>query len=278
MLERRPRVARVVEAERQQPLGRRPRASSPSSGSSALTTSSVSGKRRDRGAPALGDQLELAVAVELVAEQVAEHDRARADAPRDLGQRGLVDLEQAELARRAPRAAWRRRPRRGSRRSCCARAARAARRISAAIAAVVVLPFVAETSADPSGSRAARRSIAPGSAFQSSLPGRVVPPPRPASRETAPTARAPRISTLSGSRACTDRGYRAPIPIARSSELAVRSPFGVMIRPPPDLRCAGSTGAAMSARRHCGNCGNCGPQGSGEDEDNHGDEERNRAR
>ncbi len=57
------------------------------------------------------------------------------------------------------------------------------RRISAAIAVVVVLPFVAETSTEPCGSRAARASISPGSSFHASLPGRVVPPPRPASRE-----------------------------------------------------------------------------------------------
>ena len=47
--------------------------------------------------PALGDELELAVAVELVAEEVAEADRFRPQAPHELGQRGLVHLEQAEL-------------------------------------------------------------------------------------------------------------------------------------------------------------------------------------
>ena len=59
-------------------------------------------------------------------------------------------------------------------------------RIRAAIAVVVVFPFVAETSATPSGSRAARASTAPGSAFQRSFPGSVVPPPRPAARDSAP--------------------------------------------------------------------------------------------
>ena len=54
------------------------------------------------GAPAAGDELELAVAVELVAKQVAEADRARPHAPRDLRQRALVDLEQPQLGVRAP--------------------------------------------------------------------------------------------------------------------------------------------------------------------------------
>ena len=50
-------------------------------------------------------------------------------------------------------------------------------RIRANIALVVVLPFVAETRPTPDGSRAASASIAAGSTFQSSFPGRVVPPP-----------------------------------------------------------------------------------------------------
>ncbi len=71
-------------------------------------------------------------------------------------------------------------------------------RISAVIAAVVVLPFVADTNAEPRVSRAARRSIAPGSSFQSSFPGMVVPPPAPASRDSRPAARATAISAASG--------------------------------------------------------------------------------
>src|SRR5204862_1752823 len=73
------------------------------------------------------------------------------------------------------------------------------RRISAAIEAVVVLPFVADTSTEPRGRRRASRSIAPGSSFHRSLPGRVVPPPRPAARDTAPAARSTAASTASGS-------------------------------------------------------------------------------
>ena len=47
--------------------------------------------------PAAGHELELAVAIELVAEQVAEADRPRPEPPSHLGQRRLVDLEEAEL-------------------------------------------------------------------------------------------------------------------------------------------------------------------------------------
>jgi len=60
----------------------------------------------------------------------------------------------------------------------------------ASIALVVVLPFVAEITATPAGSLAASASTAPGSIFQSSFPGSVVPPPRLAARERRPTRRA----------------------------------------------------------------------------------------
>ena len=105
-------------------------------------------ERGDRLAPPLGDELELAVAVELVAEEVAEAERARPHAPRDLGQRGLVDLEEAELGVGRSEEGGGDAARRGSRptRLCASRTR--GRRISAAIAAVVVFPFVAETSAD----------------------------------------------------------------------------------------------------------------------------------
>ena len=53
--------------------------------------------RDDRG-PAVGDRLQLAVAVELVAEQVGEQHRARLDLLGDLAEPELVDLEQAEVA------------------------------------------------------------------------------------------------------------------------------------------------------------------------------------
>jgi hypothetical protein len=49
------------------------------------------------GPPAVGDVLQLPVAVELVAEEVAEADGARPHPPRHLRQGGLVDLEEPEL-------------------------------------------------------------------------------------------------------------------------------------------------------------------------------------
>ena len=62
-------------------------------------------------------------------------------------------------------------------------------RIDAAIAAVVVLPFVAEITALPWGRPARARSIARGSRPSSTFPGRLV-PPLPSIREAAPAARA----------------------------------------------------------------------------------------
>ncbi len=56
------------------------------------------GQRRDQSRPAVGDRLQLAVAVELVAEQVAEQDRPRMRAAGRPVKPELVDLEQAELA------------------------------------------------------------------------------------------------------------------------------------------------------------------------------------
>ncbi len=51
----------------------------------------------DGAAPALRDELELPVAVELVAEEVCEQDRPGPDPAHHLGERALVDLEQAQL-------------------------------------------------------------------------------------------------------------------------------------------------------------------------------------
>ena len=62
-------------------------------------------------------------------------------------------------------------------------------RIPASIAAVVVLPFVADTSTLPRDRRAPSSPIAPGSRRISTFPGALDAPP-PRRRETAPTARA----------------------------------------------------------------------------------------
>ena len=65
-------------------------------------------RRHDRG-PAVGDRLQLAVAVELVAEEVAEQHRARLELLDHRAEPELVDLEQAEVAgQRAPALARRR--------------------------------------------------------------------------------------------------------------------------------------------------------------------------
>src|SRR5581483_6713294 len=81
------------------------------------------------------------------------------------------------------------------------------RRISAVMAVVVVLPFVAETTALPAARPAARRSIAPGSRWARSLPGNVVPPPAPTRRDSAATPRAAAISSARGGRGRTRRAY-----------------------------------------------------------------------
>ncbi len=95
VLERGSRLRGVVDPERE-----RPRAVAAEVAD--LRVVAVDDERRlrqrgDRLAPAGGDELELAVAVELVAEEVREEQRLRTDATRDLGQRALVDLEQPEL-------------------------------------------------------------------------------------------------------------------------------------------------------------------------------------
>ena len=118
MLERRARDARDRRGRR-----RRPCPSEPTCGSSPFRTSTVSaGSSATALAPALGDQLELAVAVELVAEEVAEADGTRPDAPQHLRQRRLVDLEEAELGAAGREEGGGDARRRGSRRSGCARA------------------------------------------------------------------------------------------------------------------------------------------------------------
>ena len=51
-------------------------------------------QRRHGFGPVVGQDLHLAVAIELVAEEVAEHDQARLQLLGDAGQPGLVDLEE----------------------------------------------------------------------------------------------------------------------------------------------------------------------------------------
>ena len=135
-------------------------------------------ERATSSGPAVGEQLELAVAVELVAEQVGEQQQARLDLLGHARQPGLVDLEQPELAGLAagveqgggdPQAMLD--PAR-----LCTTGRPARSRQAASIAAVVVFPLVAETSSEPSSSSRAMRSSAPGERRSSSRPGAVVPP------------------------------------------------------------------------------------------------------
>ncbi len=129
------------------------------------------GERRDGGAPALRDVLELPVAVELIAEEVPERDDPRPHPPHHLRERELVDLEKRRARHPEPRGGWRRPPRRDSRPSCSTPGDTADRGSRASIALVVVFPFVAETSAAPEGSRAASASIAARVDLPEQLPG-----------------------------------------------------------------------------------------------------------
>ena len=101
----------------------------------------------DRPRPVVGEDLDLAVAVELVAEEVAEDDQGRVELGRDPRQPGLVHLEQPlaaallEQSRRDPPGHVRAGPVvDGLRPSASSRAA--------IIPAVVVLPLVALTNVD----------------------------------------------------------------------------------------------------------------------------------
>ena len=96
MLEGRPGHARVVETERDAVavrLGHRRELRIVG----VVDELRLHGQCGDRLAPALGHELELAVAVELVAEEIAEADRPRPEALQELGQRALVHLEEPEL-------------------------------------------------------------------------------------------------------------------------------------------------------------------------------------
>ncbi len=125
--------------------------------------------------------------------------RAAGHVGRPRGRR-LRPPRRGRAPRRSRRAAWRQLPEtRLAPERLCARRVRGAR-ISAVIAAVVVLPFVAEISAVPSGSRAASRSTALGSSIASSFPGTVVPPPAPTSLDSPAAARAAAIPATRGTR------------------------------------------------------------------------------
>ena len=146
--------------------------------------------RRDQGGPALADRLELAVAVQLVAEQVAQRDRARRSAAvTESSQNSSTSNRPSSAPGRRSSSAEATPPAMFAPATLCTVAMPAASRIDAASAAVVVLPLVAETTTLPRGSVAASRVIAPASIRSISFPGRLV-PPRPAARAARPTPRA----------------------------------------------------------------------------------------
>ena len=114
--------------------------------------------------PALREVLELAVAVELVAKKVSEADGPWPARRAISGNAASSTSNRPSSARFAARSAE---VTPETRLAPDPLRARRTRGISLAIAAVVVLPFVAETSTQPSGRRRARRSSAPGSSAES---------------------------------------------------------------------------------------------------------------
>ena len=192
-----------------------------------------------RPAPTLRDVLELAVAIELVAKEVAETDRLRPDARENFREGRLVDLEEAEVGARASSSVEATPERRFAPELLWARRNRP-RRIEAAIAAVVVFPFVAEMTADPSGKRRGEPVDGAGIELPDSLPGTVVPPPAPRRRERRPAARA--TSDLRGERnrrSATRKEAIRAAPIPRTGELP--RPYHERVRSfatsRPTLRC-----------------------------------------
>ena len=220
-LGQRERVVLDAEVGRRRPRAR-PR--SATSGSSALSTSAPAAARDHRG-PAVGDRLELAVAVELVAEEVAEQQRARLELLDHRAEPELVDLEQPEVA--GPARGRRARGGGQQRRRDAARHVRAGAVVHEARAGALEdrrRPSRRSSSCRwwrrsprcraPGGRRA--RPIACGSTRVRTLPGSDVPPPRPAGARRAPTALA--AATSGG-----QRGHaRRPAPAARR---AARAPW-----------------------------------------------------
>ena len=151
----------------------------------------------DSRAPALGDVLELAVAVELVAEKVPETDGLRPDAAGDVGKRALVDLEEPEVGPVARREAPMPPPRRDSLPRGCARASRDLRRSPRPSRRSSSSRWSPRRAPIPAEGGAASLPTAPGSTVARIFPGIVVPPPLPASRESRPAARESAISTRS---------------------------------------------------------------------------------
>ena len=194
MLELRGRMPWIVEAEDDR--ARTLPGEVPTCGSSPFTTR-IASAGSSRAVSATAPQGARARRSDRVGpEEIPQADGPRTGPPRDFGQGSLVHLEQAELGafaarsvdvtpdtRLAPDALWARRTR--------------GERISLTMAAVVVLPFVADTSTnrgedDARGGRGARID------GRDHFSRHVVPPPAPTSRERRAAARAAVIPTGGG--------------------------------------------------------------------------------
>ena len=192
MLQRRPGVTRVVDPVRDAPA--RSRARSPTCGSSPFTTRTVSAGGRASACATARRCARAPRSGRAGRGRGCRADRARPDAPHDLRQRALVDLEQPELG-----VALRQERRGDAGDQICAGAVpgelaprledlRGHRRRGR-------LPVRGGDDGRALGSRAASASIAPGSSFHRSFPGSVVPPPAPARRDIRAAARAAKVST-----------------------------------------------------------------------------------
>ena len=96
VLERRAALGGIVDAERGR-IGVRPGEIRDQRVVGVDQKERLGRQRGDHPPPALGDDLQLPVAIELIAEEVAEADHARLERCREVGQRSLVHLEQPQL-------------------------------------------------------------------------------------------------------------------------------------------------------------------------------------
>ncbi len=138
--------------------------------------------------PRVADGVDLAVAVELVAAEVAEHEQARPGAGRRRGAARARRLRARRPRARGPTRASARSPTSGWHRSSWSRACDPPpRAMPPGGAVVVVLPLVAETSVT-CWPRASSTSASGASAFMT-RPLIVAPSPRPVRRDRRPAAR-----------------------------------------------------------------------------------------
>ena len=180
----------------------------------------------DELAPALGHELELAVAVELVAEEVAERDRARLELRGDRRQRGLVALEQPELGGSPPRA----------------RAS--AEAMPEARLAPALLRASRDAAAQHLGEQRARRRLAVRGRDEHAAARQARGEPLAARRARAPSSTRPGQRRAAAAAARARRERRRPEPRASASLITAGSPStrAVVVR---------GTASASAPRRGC---------------------------